>query len=482
MPQSNEISMEMPPSWRHRVSHVLSHLRFQPFDHSTEEGRAKERHRRILLTALAAGASKAMGALTAFISIPLTIRYLDKERNGLWMTLSTCLTVLSVADLGIGNGLLNRISEANAKDDRPLAQRGVSSAFFMLCGVAAALLLVFFILYRWINWPSLLKLTSPQAMAEAGPATLVIALCFALNLPLGIVNRVQLGYQQGFVNSIWTGAGNVLALLGVLTAVFCRAGLPWLVAALAGAPVVTLLCNGLFLFFVRRPWLRPHWKYASYDTIKELMRVGGIFFILSICFLLTFLPDNFIVLTSFDQGAVTDYTAVARVFSIAPIIMEMLFTPLWPAYGEAAARGDVMWITKTLTRSLKGGLLLTAGLAIVLVGFGRPIIALVTNNETHPNFSLLLGFGCWSLIAVWSAAVAVFLNGVGVLKVKTICAVVLAAITLPAKFFFCAHFGLAGIIWAMVITYLISTFIPLTLYIPTILARLRQSPGSPGKK
>ena len=91
--------------WRDKLAQVQRHLRFAPFEQDTEEGRAAERHRRILLTALAAGASKAMGALTGFISIPLTLKYLDKERYGLWMTISTFVTMLSFADLGVGNGL-----------------------------------------------------------------------------------------------------------------------------------------------------------------------------------------------------------------------------------------------------------------------------------------------------------------------------------------------------------------------------------------
>jgi O-antigen/teichoic acid export membrane protein len=478
MPESN-----MPPSlasqWFRRLSHVVSQLRLQPFEQATEAGRAQERHRRILLTALAAAASKAMGALTALISVPLTIRYLDKERFGLWMTVTTFMAMLSFADLGIGNGLLNWISEANGKDDRSLAQRGVSSCFYMLAGIGAALLLVFFAMYGRIDWPSLLKLTSPKAVAEAGPVTAVLAVCFALNLPLGIVNRIQLGYQQGFVNSLWTGAGNLLALAGVLTAVYFRAGLPWLVGAIAGAPLLALLLNGIVLFSVQRPWLIPRWHYASAHTIKLLMRAGTMFFILSIAFQLTYTPDNFIVLHFSDEKSVADYSVVAKVFSLAPLILEMLLTPLWPAYGEAATRGDVAWIKKTLGRSIKGGLLLAGMLTVVLILFGRPLIALYTGNLTHPAFSLLLGFGCCSLLWVWGIAASMFLNGVSALKFKAVCAVVLAVVAVPAKLVLGARFGLPGIIWAMVISYVVCTVVPISLHIPRLLTEIGASSRRP---
>ncbi|MGD1085714.1 MAG: lipopolysaccharide biosynthesis protein [Verrucomicrobiota bacterium] len=462
-------------NWLGKASRVISHLRLKPFEQSTEEGRASERHRRILLTAAAAAAAKGMNALTQLASVPLTWPYLGKERFGLWMTLSTFITMLSFADLGIGSGVLNRISEANGRGDRELARRCVSSAFFMLTGIALVLFCVFMGAHEQIDWPRLLKLKSAQSAAEAGPAVMVLAWCFALNLPLGIISRVQLGYQEGFINSTWTAVGNGVGLAGVLTAAYFRAGVPWLVAAMAGAPVVALLLNGIGLFFVRRPWLMPRWRDASFSMVGELLRVGLMFFILQVTAQLSYSADNLIVLGIFDQQAVADYAVVAMIFSLAPKILEMLFMPLWPAYGEAAARGDIAWIKVTLARSLKGGLLLTGCFAVVLVIFGRQILSLWTRHPAHPAFSLLLGFGCWSLLVAWGYAVGTFLSGKGVIKFQAVCAVVLTGVALPAKIVLGAHFGLPGVIWAMVLSYLLCTFVPLSLYIPRLLAGMRQS-------
>ena len=47
---------------------------------------------------------------------------------------------------------MNAVSEANGKDDRELATRYVSSAFFMLSGVSLLLLIIFAIVYPWVPW------------------------------------------------------------------------------------------------------------------------------------------------------------------------------------------------------------------------------------------------------------------------------------------------------------------------------------------
>ena len=89
-------------------------------------------------------------------------------------------------------------------------------------------------------------------------------------LPLGVVQQVQLGYQEGFVNSLWESAGRVLGLVGLLLVIYVKAGLVWLVLAMAGAPALAWLLNSLVLFGFRRPWLRPRFQnYHSASARKS---------------------------------------------------------------------------------------------------------------------------------------------------------------------------------------------------------------------
>ncbi len=52
------------------------------------------------------------------------------------MTISSVIALAGFADLGMGYGLLNAISEANGKDDRNAARKYISSAFILLSAVA----------------------------------------------------------------------------------------------------------------------------------------------------------------------------------------------------------------------------------------------------------------------------------------------------------------------------------------------------------
>ncbi len=98
-----------------RIRAMKHLLRLKPFDTSTEQGRSRERYRRAALTTFASVTAKAVTVLTALITVRLTVRYLGTERYGLWMTITSVVAMMAFADLGIGNGLLNCISEAHGK-------------------------------------------------------------------------------------------------------------------------------------------------------------------------------------------------------------------------------------------------------------------------------------------------------------------------------------------------------------------------------
>jgi len=458
-----------------RSQETIPLIRFRPFDVSTPEGRSRERHRRVALTALASASAKGVSVLTAMISVPLAIKYLGTERYGLWMTISSVIAILGFADLGMGNGLLNMISQAYGKDDREMAREYVSSAFFMLCGIALTLAAIFIAIYPRVPWPRVFNVSSAQAVVESGPAMAVFAGCFLLNIPLGIVQRVQIGYQEGFANSLWQGIGNLLGLAGVLLMIYLQAGLPWLVLAMAAAPVLATTLNAVVLFGFKRPWLWPNWGSATGKAARRILQLGVLFFALQVAVALAYSSDNIVTAQVLGPEAVTQYSVAMKLFSIAPMILGMVLTPLWPAYGEAITRGDVAWVKKTLVRSLVLTLLVTGLLSVLLVLFGGQIVRLWVGPEILPPFLLLLGLGIWMVIMAAGNAVAMFLNGAGIVRFQVICATLMTAGAILGKVFLAQRIGIPGIVWGTIIAYTVFVVIPLVILIPRLLSTMTRS-------
>jgi O-antigen/teichoic acid export membrane protein len=431
----------------------------------TYEGRHKERYRRLLLSTLASIFAKSISLLTTLISVPLTLNYLGVERYGLWMTISSTITLLGFADLGLGNGLVNAIAEADGKDDREGAKRAITSGTFMLFGIGVVILVSFILIYPVVPWPNLFKLTNEIASREAGLSVLVFITCFAINLPLGVVQRVQLGYQEGFLNNLWQSIGNILGLIGVLIVINVKAGLPWLVLAMAGLPLVAWLANWLNEFIRIRPWLLPRWAYFDWEIAKQLAATGGLFFAIQISALFGGESiDNLVITRILDPSSVSLFAVTQKYFTIA-LMAQIFLIPLWPAFGEALARRDKIWVRKAFNRAMIVSVGGVGVLSILLTIVGKQVIRIWAGPSVIPGSALLLGTACLAIMNGYKGCISMLFNSGVFLRRQLPYFLFGSILSLILKIVLCKFIGIAGVAWGGIIGYTLIYLLPLTVIV-----------------
>lgn len=434
------------------------------------------RNLRAAFTGGTALVARAVQVGTSLITIPLTIHYLGNERFGLWMSITSVLALANFADFGVGNGLLNAVADAYGRDDYDQIRRSVSSGFALLSAVGIFLFGLFVATFSWISWADVFRVTSSQARAEAGPALLVFAACFALNIPLDVVQRTQLGLQQGFRMNLWLVCGSVLGLAGVIAGIHLHAGLPVLVAMLAGAPVFVVALNSIHFFVISRPELCPQLRLVSRPAISQITTLGGFFFILQLVAGVSYSADNFIIARILGAASVPLYSIPQRMFSVISLAAATLLIPLWPAYGEAISRGDSPWVRRTLIRSLLIGVLATSVGALLLLFLGQRIISLWIGPGIVPSMMLMAGLALWTVVDCIGNAVAMFLNGASRMRFQVAIALVFGPVCLTLKVALTERFGVTGVPWATLLTHLALVELPMMIYVPRVLAHLGPQP------
>jgi O-antigen/teichoic acid export membrane protein len=403
------------------------------------------------------------------ISVPLTVHYLGTERYGLWITLSSLAAFLGFANLGIGNGLVNAVAQAHGHDDHELVRRYVSSGFFVLVAVIVVLGVLFVPLYSAVPWASLFNVSSHKAVAEAAPATAVFVGCMLIGVPMEIVNRVQSGYQEGFISNIWIGIGGLFGLVGVLIAIELQLGLPWLVGALTGGPVLASALNSLVFFGWQRPALRPRLSAAHWLAAKSVIGIGFLFLVLQVASAAAYESDSIIVAQILGPRAVTQFAIPMRLFMLAPLLLTLVVTPLWPAYGEAATRGDGRWLTSALRRSLMLALGTSLIISVLLFAFGKPIINIWVGGSVTPSLLLLGALGIWAVISSVSGPLSVFLNGVNAMRFQAICAVAMVLANVGLSITLTERIGVSGVIWGSAIAQMIFVLVPVAILLRRLL-------------
>jgi O-antigen/teichoic acid export membrane protein len=434
------------------------------------------RDRLAKINGVAAAIARASQVGIWLLTVPLAIRYLGNERFGLWMTINSVMAMATFADFGLGNGVLNSISSAYGRENKEEIRRVISNGLAVLTLIAAVLFGFFLFSYPFISWPDLFRVTSHEARAEAGRAVLVFAACFALNIPLGVIQRIQMGLQENYITSAWQLCGSLLGFVGAVIGMHEHASLAVLLACITGAPVLASALNVLQFFAFRHRDLRPARGLISRATIAEIAHLGGLFFVLQIVVALAYSADNLIIARVGGAVNVPEYSIPQRMFSLISLLATMFLSPLWPAYGEAISRGDLKWVRNTLSRTLKFALAGSVLGSMLLLLLSHRLILCWIGPRIHPPFALLLGLAIWTVFDCCGNTVAMFLNGASVVRFQIIFASLFGIACLVTKVMLVRRFGIVALPWTTIATYASLSAIPCVIYVPRLLQRMKALP------
>jgi O-antigen/teichoic acid export membrane protein len=439
----------------------------------TQADSAKERRNLRLRGSFAAGLiSKVISVVATLVIVPLSLSYLGTAAYGMVATLTSLVAVLSFADLGIGNGLLNNLARTSAADDMQASRGYVSSALAMLCGVAAGLFAIWWLLSTVVDWTQLLN----AGGAESADATvLVFVICFLLAIPLSIVDRVQLSLQEDYWNSVAVAAASLLGLVATAVIVHTSAGAPGVIAASLGALVVVKAVNAAALFGRRKPWLRPRVSAVNRHAVSALLRSGGLFFVLQAAAAVAFSTDNIVIARVLDARAVTTYAVPFRLFSIVVTTVALALTPLWPAYVDAIERNDTEWIRRMFRSAVIGMVALTVVTSATLLVAARPILSLWVGDQVHPSWGLLAGLAVWNVLFGLGAVISMLLNAAHVIKAQAALGALMALSNVLLSVVLVRWVGVAGAIWGTVLAYLVCSVGPSLFLAGGVLRRLPAS-------
>jgi O-antigen/teichoic acid export membrane protein len=286
---------------------------------------------------------------------------------------------------------------------------------------------------------------SGAAQGRAGPY-LIAAIGLALNLPLNAGNNVWMALQKGYVSGAWELVQTLLTTAGLVGAAALTRDVRVYVAVVYMGLALANIGSLVHLFW-SHPELRPEGLSVSWAAMREVAGHGVLYFILALTGGLSFLLDNVLALSLLGPEASARMTIAMRICVTAVGGLVVMSQPLWPAFAEAAERGDRKWIRKTLLRG--SGLLVgltVAGSSLLLV-FGERLLRLWLHTD------LGIGAGLLWAIAAWVLAQAVFrvpnllLNGLSILRFQIAVFSVATALALALKFALAPYFGVAGILW-----------------------------------
>lgn len=158
--------------------------------------------------------AKGFAFISNLLLVPTILGYVMPEGYGVWITINSVIAWIGYLDIGLGNGLRNKLGEAFAKNDKQLGKEYVSTSYFLLSGIVLIGLIIFLCCYPYINWVRFFN--SPIALKQDVDTLVLFAVIgFATLLVLKLIGSILMADQRPAINEALNSMSAVLTLVSI---------------------------------------------------------------------------------------------------------------------------------------------------------------------------------------------------------------------------------------------------------------------------
>jgi len=393
-----------------------------------------------------------------FLLVPITIHYLNPDKYGIWLTLSSIIGWFGLFDIGLGHGLRNKLAESLAVKNYELGRIYVSTSFAFLSIVITVLLFVFIISNSLLNWSAILN--APTEMSqELSIVAVFVFVFFSIQFVLRLISTVLTADQKPVINDLLNVSANILSLIIIYLLSFFTTDSLLLVAIIfSSAPVIVFLIAYFIFFYNQYSYLRPSIKHINFSYVKDLMGLGIQFFIIQIASLVIYSTSNIIILKNLGAEQVTIYNIAFKYFSIISITFTIIVTPLWSAFTQAYIINDYNWI-KSIIKRMNQLWLITVFITILMIFMANHFYRFWIGDKIKIPELLNYTSAIYVIISNYGSIYMMFLNGVGKLRIQLIGIIISSILFFPLATYLSNRMGVSGVVLAGAIAIFVYVFL-----------------------
>lgn len=381
---------------------------------------------------------KIWSALVQLLMVPLTLHCLGVYENGLWLTISSLLIWIDNLDIGLANGLRNKLAVHLALGEKIEAQKTVSSTFYML---VLLFIPIIFLINIWIFCVDTYQFFNVDSdiVNNLNVVLHVSAILVCTTFIFKFIGNFYMALQLPAINNALNTLGQTIALLGVVV-LYVTGIHSLLCVALINtiSPLIVYVVAYPITFYKKYPDLCPHISMVSKSSMKSLATTGIKFFVLQIAGVVLFMSTNILISRFFSPELVTPYQIAYRYFMVLQLIFVIICAPYWTATTDAYKKNDFEWIKKSnkLLDKMMTSLFI---IAFFMVIFARPIYTIWIGDANAVSLPMTVIVAVYVMILVASMRYSYILNGFGTLRLQLIMTIIAAVLYIPLATLVCSY-------------------------------------------
>lgn len=378
--------------------------------------------------------------------VPATINYINAERYGIWLTLSSIIAWLSYFDFGFAHGFRNRFAEAVAKDDHVLARKYVSTTYAVLAMIFTTLMIITSIANKFIDWSSILNVDQGLNV-ELRAVFQILIIFFCINIVAEVFSTMLTASQRPAASTAIKTGGNFISLIAIIILTHTTKGnLEYLAIAFSGIPCILTIIVSIIVFSKGKyKKYAPSIKQLDFSLARNIVGMGGQFFLIMMCLLLIFQFTNIIISRELGPESVTLYNVTYKLFGIVEMVAMIVLAPIWSAYTDAYTRKDYAWMRRSSAKLEKMGILSLPALAFLTI-ISPFIFKIWLGDNVNTSIYVSVAIAFFTFCKIMGNIYMYQLNGTGKVRIQMITYIVIAIFALPVMVYSCRKWGLVGIV------------------------------------
>ncbi|MCS2475852.1 MATE family efflux transporter [Bacteroides ovatus] len=397
---------------------------------------------------------RGVSMILTLISAPIMLHHVDRADYGVLLTLTSIVGWVGYMDVGLGNGLRNKLPEFLAKGDFHSAKKIVSSCYVTLAIYVALIIVIFLIVSPFIDWLGVLNSPTSDA-GEIRGLTNVVFIAFCIQFLFGLINSILFAYQMPAFQSLFTFVGQFVALIALVIQVyvFDVTSVLQIGAVNSIIPPLVLFLGSIGLFRTKLKDIAPSFKLFEFKSVGSILSLGLKFFVLQMITIVLFQANSIIIARVVSPEAVVEYNLAFKYVSLLTMIFTIVITPVWSATTDAYVRKDFEWINKTLSFSRK------VCIASVFIGVLMVLASKFVYGMWLGRGSIDISYSTTGLIFLYISFEMLYkvygtiINGTGKVFAQMILTGIIAIIYIPLAIFLANLCGLSGVLIANVIVF-----------------------------
>lgn len=406
-------------------------LQFKLLSNLKKDARDHLIYKSLFFSLLAQG----INILIGFLLVPVTLGYLNKDRYGIWLTLISVISWIYVLDVGLGNGLRNKLTESVADNDFIKAKGYISSTYFFLGIISILTLVIFLPVCFVVNWNSLLNISSISS-EELLFTTIILVSFFSFHFLLKLIGTIYTALQKPYITQYLSLAINAINLILIICIknYFSQSLLP-IAIVLGISQLLVYLFYSIYSFYGPLKDFRPEVQLIRKEYFKPLFSMGIKFFIIQVSGVLMFTTSNIIISKFSAPSFVVEYNLANKYLSVSNILFGFILMPYWSAFTDAFSRKEYAWIDRSLSRLIK--LWMYSNILIVFMVIISPFFYHIwLGDKIVISFMVTLFTGFYFISMNVSSIYNTLLNGMGIINYNFKLAIIQLLLFYPLIYLF----------------------------------------------